>query len=163
MLRRLLASTCAAGLHSVPTFQERLDVAELACVVELPEVLGLLREVFPLGQRVSLVRDNVGCDRVQLGNQRGEVDVWRMSACICSAFPWPYFSMPQLPFGTCCPLRLLLALLSPAWCSAVLRPASSSPPCLLRPPSLRFKLVSLKWCSGDLGSGQRVTTSVAYI
>lgn len=163
MLRRLLASTCADGLHSVPTFQKRLDVAELACVVELPEVLGLLREVFPLRQRVSLVCDNVGGDCVQLGNERGEVDVWRMSVCFCNDLPWLYFSRPQLPSGTCCPLRLLLALLSPAWCSAVLRPARASPPRLLRPPSLRFKFVWLKWCNGDAGSGQRVTTSDAYI
>jgi hypothetical protein len=43
----------------VPTFQEGLEVIELAGIVELSEVFGLLGQVFPLCQRVSLVRDDV--------------------------------------------------------------------------------------------------------
>jgi hypothetical protein len=41
------------------TFQERLELVELAGVIKLPEVLRLLREVFSLRESVSLVCDNV--------------------------------------------------------------------------------------------------------
>lgn len=41
------------------TFQERLELVELAGVIKLPEVFRLLREVFPLRKSVSLVCDNV--------------------------------------------------------------------------------------------------------
>jgi hypothetical protein len=49
----------ATWLCGVPTFQEGLEVIELAGIVELSEVLGLLGQVFPLCQRVSLVCDDV--------------------------------------------------------------------------------------------------------
>jgi hypothetical protein len=41
------------------TLQQGFEVVELAGVVELPEVLCLLREVFSLRKRVSLVGDDV--------------------------------------------------------------------------------------------------------
>jgi len=44
---------------SMLTLQQPFDVAELALVVEFPEVLGLLCELFALGERVSLVCDEV--------------------------------------------------------------------------------------------------------
>jgi hypothetical protein len=61
----------------VLTLQERLDIAELAGIVELPEVLGLLGKVLPLCERVPLVCDNVGSNCVKLRDEGGEVDVWR--------------------------------------------------------------------------------------
>jgi hypothetical protein len=43
----------------IVTLQQGLEVVELAGVVELPEVLSLLCKVLPLGERVSLVGDDV--------------------------------------------------------------------------------------------------------
>jgi len=66
------------------TLQEALDVAELACIVEFPKVFGLLREVLPLGESVSLVCDKIRGYRVELRNESGEVDVWRIVSLVVS-------------------------------------------------------------------------------
>ncbi|KAH8645322.1 hypothetical protein IG631_02786 [Alternaria alternata] len=60
------------------TLQEAFDVAELAGIVEFPEVFGLLREIFSLRERVSLVRDEIRGYSIELRNERGEIDVWRI-------------------------------------------------------------------------------------
>ena len=56
------------------TLEQGLDVVELAGIVELAKVLGLLGEVLALCERVALVGDQVGGDGVELGDERGEVD-----------------------------------------------------------------------------------------
>lgn len=60
------------------TLQEAFDVAELAGIVEFPEVFGLLREIFSLRERISLVRDEIRGYSIELRNERGEIDVWRI-------------------------------------------------------------------------------------
>jgi hypothetical protein len=105
------------------TLQERLDVVELAGVVQLPEVLGLLREVFSLRERVSLVCDNVGCDVVELRHERGEINGWRMVSSLLQwlrrgavllhapmAF-WNLFSSPasSCASAACCALSCTLS------------------------------------------------------
>lgn len=61
-----------------PTLEQGLEVVELAGVVELAKVLCLLGEVFSLGERVPLVGDQVCGDSVELRDEGGEVDVWRV-------------------------------------------------------------------------------------
>jgi hypothetical protein len=59
----LVCCTVLAGwgelCSGIVTLQQGLEVVELAGVVELPEVLSLLCKVLPLGERVSLVGDDV--------------------------------------------------------------------------------------------------------
>ena len=64
------------------TLQEPFDVAELACIVEFPEVFGLLREVLSLRESVSLVCDKIRRYSVELRNESGKVDVWRIVSLI---------------------------------------------------------------------------------
>jgi hypothetical protein len=99
------------------TLQEALDVAELAGVVELAEVFGLLREVFALRERVSLVCDEVRGYRVQLRDERGEVDVWRMVSRVAS-WASPVFLLLHAPMA-------FWNLLSSSWSWA---PAPASGP-----------------------------------
>jgi hypothetical protein len=67
----------------VLTLEEAFNVVEFTCVVEFTEVFGLLGEVLPLRERVSLVRNEVRGHGIQLGDKRGEVDVWRtVSLCM---------------------------------------------------------------------------------
>lgn len=69
--------------ESMLTLQEGLDVVEFARIVEFPKVLGLLREILPLRESVSLVCDEVRGYRVELRDECGEVDVWRIvSLCL---------------------------------------------------------------------------------
>lgn len=53
------STQCNGVCNRLLTFQESLDVVELAGVVKLPKVLGLLREILALCECVSLVCDNV--------------------------------------------------------------------------------------------------------
>jgi hypothetical protein len=117
------------------TLQEDLVLGELARVVELPEVLGLLGDILPLGERVSLVCDDVGRDRVELRDERRQVDVWRIVSRRRACSPArPYFSTPQSPSGICC---LRPSLRRPGLLCPAPRPAGFSLPCPLRPPLMQ--------------------------
>lgn len=50
------------------TLEERLDLAELSCIVEFAEVLCLLREIFALDEGIALVGDEVGGCGVEGGD-----------------------------------------------------------------------------------------------
>ena len=44
----------------------------------LRNVFGLLSVIFSLRERVSLVRDEIRGYSIELRNERGEIDVWRI-------------------------------------------------------------------------------------
>jgi len=60
---------------SKPTFEQRLDVDQLARIVKFPEILCFLRKVFSLDERVTLVGYKVGSSSIEGGYKRGEIDV----------------------------------------------------------------------------------------
>lgn len=59
------------------TLEQALDLPQLGSIVELPEVLGLLRQVLALDGRVALVGDDLGSGAVEVRDHRGHVDVCR--------------------------------------------------------------------------------------
>lgn len=52
---------------SVLAFQQSFDLAELGRIVEFPEVLGLLSDLFPFNKRIFLVGNDFGSGCVELG------------------------------------------------------------------------------------------------
>lgn len=63
-----------------PTFQQGLVFRELCRVLQFAELLGFLGHLLALQEGLSLVADEFGGRRVQLGHQRRQVDVWERSA-----------------------------------------------------------------------------------
>ena len=57
------------------TLQETFDLRQLGRIVQFPKIFRLLRQVFALHCRVSLVGDNVGRSIVKCRDQGGQVDV----------------------------------------------------------------------------------------
>lgn len=57
------------------TLQETLDVVQFACIIQFPEVFRLLREVLPLRKCISLMRDDVRGNSVELGDEGCEIDI----------------------------------------------------------------------------------------
>lgn len=92
------------GWVNVHTLEYALDFSHLCRIVELPKLFCLLRQFFSLHQGVALVSYEVRCGVVEGGYECGEIDVCgRLSVLHAQRTRprRPYFSMPQLPFGTC--------------------------------------------------------------
>ena len=63
----------AAGVEG-RTFEQPLDLAQLAGIIQLAKLLCLLRQILPLDGRVTLVGDNLGGGVVEVGHEGGEVE-----------------------------------------------------------------------------------------
>lgn len=73
------------------TFQQGLELHQLSGVIQLSEVFGLLRQVFPGEQGISLMCDDICSRRVEFWDEFGQID-------ICSIVS------PMLPM--CCAITL---------------------------------------------------------
>lgn len=112
-------------LRSRLTLQKWFDLGEFGRVIELPEVFGLLCDLFPLNQRILLVVHDFRRRTVELRNELGEID-----ACApvlvhgpVSLYEAPYHAMLRSLAGTCSPV---LIWVRGCWKSVALRPHADS-------------------------------------
>lgn len=60
-LVQAVSSLCCARHAIISTLQQPLDLDQFGRILKLPEILGLLCQIFPLYGRVSLISDYFGC------------------------------------------------------------------------------------------------------
>ena len=59
------------------TFQQPFDLPQLRRIIQLPEILGFLCQVFALDSGIPLILNDFGCCIVQVWDHRSEVNICR--------------------------------------------------------------------------------------